>query len=251
MRLTMTVSLGFTFGILVAVAALILLVWNTGDVAHGATITMTKNADTEGTCTPTDCSLREALNDATAGDGIFVPFGVYTLTLGKALKMTRDVTLTGDTIIIQGDPLISKAFFRLLDITGGDVRIGGDVTIRNGSGIVVGAAGKLTLTDVTIKDMRFGCSVGGGGIHNSGTVTLVNTTVASNSISTCGSNDGGGIFNSTTATLTLINSTISNNFADEDGGGIKNHGVATITDSTVANNEADGVYGGASVTTAL
>ena len=155
MRLSMRVSLGFLFGILVAVAALFLLVWNMGDVAQGATtINVTKGADTEGTCTPTDCSLREAIAAATAGDGIDVPFGVYTLTLDKALKLTRDVTITGDTIIIQGFSTAFSKNFRLLDITGGDVRIGGDVVIRNGGGIIVGTAGKLTLTDVTIRGQQ-------------------------------------------------------------------------------------------------
>ena len=124
MRLTMTVSLGFLSGILVAAAALILLVWNTGDVAQGATtITVTKNADTEGTCTPTDCSLREAIADASAGDSIDVPFGVYTLTLAKPLKITRDLTITGDTIIIQANPTKFTEDFRVLDITGGDVHL--------------------------------------------------------------------------------------------------------------------------------
>ena len=264
MRLSMTVSLDFTFGILVAVAALILLVWNTGDVAHGATITVTKFADTEGTCTPTDCSLREALASATAGDGIDVGFGVYTLTLGKALKITTSLTMTGDTIIIQGDPAPLNKSFRLLDITGGDVRIGGDVVFRNGGGIKVGAgatltltevtirdvgegqrgAGTLTLTDVTIRDNKTARFINGGGIYNDGTVTLVNTDVKDNIAYDFDATEGGGIFNSTTGALTLINSTVRNNLADDNGGGIRNYGTVTMTYSTVSDNHADDHNGG-------
>lgn len=244
MRLSMTVSLGFTFGILVAVAALILLVWNTGDVAHGATITVTKFADTEGTCTPTDCSLREALASATAGDGIDVGFGVYTLTLGKALKITTSLTMTGDTIIIQGDPAPLNKSFRLLDITGGDVRIGGDVVFRNGGGIKVGAGATLTLTDVTIRDNKTARFINGGGIYNDGTVTLVNTDVKDNIAYDFDATEGGGIFNSTTGELTLINSTVRNNLADDNGGGIRNYGTVTMTYSTVSDNHADDHNGG-------
>ena len=44
---------------------------------------ITKTEDTDGTCSPTDCSLREAIKAAQSGDTIVVPAGVYTLTPGQ------------------------------------------------------------------------------------------------------------------------------------------------------------------------
>ena len=78
----------------------------------------------------------------------------------------------------------------------------------------------------------------GGGIINSGTLTLTNSTVSGNS--TIGG--GGGIINS--GTLTLTNSTVSGNRgAFGSGGGIENGGTANLFNATIANNEV-GVTGG-------
>jgi hypothetical protein len=49
---------------------------------------------------------------------------------------------------------------------------------------------------------------------------------------------GGGIHNGINATLTLTNSTVSGNTADEVGGGIYNSGALTLTNSTVSGNTA-------------
>jgi hypothetical protein len=82
----------------------------------------------------------------------------------------------------------------------------------------------------------------GGGIHNdkNATLTLTNSTVSGNAAE----DDGGGIYNS--GTLTLTNSTVSGNTADDtdpSGGGIYNNsGTATLTNSTVSENTAK--YGG-------
>jgi hypothetical protein len=72
----------------------------------------------------------------------------------------------------------------------------------------------------------------GGGIANSGTLTLTNSTVSGNNAEV-----GGGIFNYD-GTLTLTNSTVSGNTADFGGGGIYNGGTLTMTNSTVSGNTA-------------
>src|SRR4029077_7376221 len=51
------------------------------------------------------------------------------------------------------------------------------------------------------------------------------------------------IDNHTSGTLTVLNTTLSNNTAANDGGAIDNAGTATITDSTIALNSA-GLGGG-------
>ncbi|MBK8050471.1 MAG: hypothetical protein IPK16_27235 [Anaerolineales bacterium] len=67
-------------------------------------------------------------------------------------------------------------------------------------------------------------------------VTLLNTTVMSNS-----ADEGGGIHNYDTE-LSLKNSTVSNNFAHQFGGGIWNHGGMTLTHVTVSSNRGGGVW---------
>src|SRR5208337_1493118 len=94
-------------------------------------------------------------------------------------------------------------------------------------------------------------SVYGGGIDNSGTLTLSNSTISIN-IANGGGNDyygsvsGGGIYNS--GTLRLSNNTISGNsavsanafFGSVSGGGVSNGGTLTAKNNIVANNPSGG-----------
>ncbi|MGH9590388.1 MAG: beta strand repeat-containing protein [Terracidiphilus sp.] len=73
----------------------------------------------------------------------------------------------------------------------------------------------------------------GGGINNSGDLTLAGGAVDSNA----SGGDGGGIFISDTGTMTIVDSTISNNTAVS-GGGIYNTGTLQLTESTVSTNTA-------------
>lgn len=82
----------------------------------------------------------------------------------------------------------------------------------------------------------------GGGIFNSGSLTLVNSTVSGNFASS-----GGGIANG--GTLTLTNSTVSGNGADDSAGagtcgGIDTGGTATLTNSTISGNSSSVLGGG-------
>ena len=93
----------------------------------------------------------------------------------------------------------------------------------------------------------------GGGIYNSGTLTISNSTISNNVTgdggdgATGGGNggNGGGIYNS--GTLTISNSTISNNVTGDggvapssgkggNGGGIYNVGTSNVKSSIIANN---------------
>ena len=82
----------------------------------------------------------------------------------------------------------------------------------------------------------------GGGIYNSGTLILTNSTVIDNTTtnSTHPNIGGGGIFNG--SILTLTNSTVSGNTASSRGGGIHSDGPLTVTNSTISGNRAE--YGG-------
>jgi hypothetical protein len=78
---------------------------------------------------------------------------------------------------------------------------------------------------------------------NSGTMIINNTAIKKND---CYSGDGGGIYNSSYATLTLNNSTVSGNrlFRDNYGSGINNDGIVILNNSTVSGNTGggEGIY---------
>ena len=73
--------------------------------------------------------------------------------------------------------------------------------------------------------MKSATSGSGGGIYNSGTMTITNSTVSGNtSTSVFGiGGRGGGIFHYPDSTLILINSTVTDNSAEEYGTGIHGH----------------------------
>ena len=93
----------------------------------------------------------------------------------------------------------------------------------------------MTLTHSTVA--HNGTSLeAGGGIFNSGTLTISNSLIASNVV---GEGSGGGLWNSGSATI--IDSTLASNLgADSGGGGITNLGILTISNSTLAYNV--GIY---------
>ena len=202
------------------------------------TLRVTKIDDTDDGVCDGDCSLREAIAAASSGDTVDIPAGTYTLSLGLALVVNRDLSLVGagaDKTIVQGAVEPEVAGNRVFNITDGRVSISG-VTIRHGSG-GVSNTGTLTLVSVIVSDNS--SSDHGGGINNHGTLTLSNSTVSNNT----GFRRGGGIYNRF-GRSTLTNSTISGNTAPAAGGGIYNEsGTVTMTDGTVSNNTG-GEFGG-------
>lgn len=196
------------------------------------------------------CSLRAAIQTANATpnsqdafgvtqpDVIAIPAGTYTLTIGGASEDLEDPAATGDLDITES-----------VDITGD----GSNNTIIDGNNsdrvfqIMSGA--KVSISGVTIQH-GFVTNDNGGGINNSGILTLNSSTISSNVVDTIVSGGGGGgIYNQ--GDLTLENCTIDSNRAGTGtaagGGGIQNEGATgvgsntvrtTIIGSTVSNNTA-------------
>lgn len=83
----------------------------------------------------------------------------------------------------------------------------------------------------------------GGGIYNSGTLTLSDSTIANN---TASGGPGGGISNDLGGTLTLLNSTIVGNTSTDDAGGgiFATGGRTSLVFCTVSGNMAHGAGGG-------
>jgi hypothetical protein len=134
---------------------------------------------------------------------------------------------------------------------------GAATTIIDGGGaasvVTIPTSTFVTLSKMTIRN---GQSLDGGGVYNSGNLTITSTTISGNAASgtpTSGP-EGGGIYN--VGTLAIINSTVSGNVATPgrmcigfysncrrsgSGGGIYNGATLTINKSTVSGNVANDV----------
>ena len=153
-----------------------------------------------------------AAGDGT-GDIISVEDATHT---EEGITVSKSLTIQGQgaqNTIVQAHA--TQGSDRVFTISSGKTVALKNMTIRNGK------------TDI------------GGGINNSGTLTLMNCTVSGNSATYIGSfKGGGGINNSDSGTLTLTNCTVSGNSANTYAGGIKNFGTMTLTNCTVSGNTA-------------
>jgi hypothetical protein len=125
---------------------------------------------------------------------------------------------------------------------------GGPGGTAQGGGLYV-SGGSLTVVSSTLASDQgtggspgVGASVGssvaqGGGLYifsNAGTPAVTGSTLSENSATY----DGGGIYNQ--GTLTVSDSTLSGNSGGGAGGGIYNQGTLTVSDSTLSGNSAGG-----------
>ena len=190
-------------------------------------------ADSEGKCT-----LRAAIMEANAlpgADVIHIPAGGSVLLL---------------------DPVDGSDD----SAAGGDLDVTDDLTIIGGGAkyVTINGAWKYRVFDIRATVIISGVTItrglangsDGGGIVNSGTLTISDSVISQNIAKQSGSSggDGGGIYNNgyyTSASLTLINSIVKQNTTDAangSGAGIYNRkegdGVVTLTvvDSEISSN---------------
>jgi len=169
--------------------------------------------------------LIDAINQANANgqaNRINLRRGTYTLTAvdndenGLPI-ITSPLTITGreaETTIIERHT--SAPPFRILNVA---------------------AAGTLTLQGLTLRNSGGGL-ISGGGINNSGNLSLIDCILTGNS----GAGLGGGLFNS--GTVTITNSSIDHNGAVVGGGIYNREGTVTIAKSSIVkNNGLKGVAG--------
>ena len=148
---------------------------------------------------------------------------------------------SGDTVTFALSPACSAINLTGTITIGVDLTIDGPgagaLTVNGSGGQSVFSVGSVTAT-ISGLSIENGGGAEGGGIDNSGTLTVADSTV-SNNTTTSG---GGGIFNS--GTLTVADSTVSNN-SSYGGGGIQSEfATLTVTNSTVADNSASQFGGG-------
>ncbi|MFF3848921.1 hypothetical protein [Streptomyces sp. NPDC002328] len=163
---------------------------------------------------------------------------------GNALPViTGSVTIVGQDSALVRSSHHAASRFRLLsvDARGGlalrDVTVEGGLIDGDGGGIR--NQGTLHLEQSTVAG-NYATGRGGGISNEGGRATLVDSHVLTNVVSKPPrfTADGGGLNNTATGTLTLRNSTVVGNAADEDGGGILNEGRLIVEGSRIAHNEA-------------
>jgi hypothetical protein len=178
--------------------------------------------ESTGTATLQDSTLIG--NDALLGSGGAI-LNLGAMTLRGTSVVENSAFGSGGGALNQGT----------LTLQGSLVRSNGAFT--NGGGIA--NYGLLTVRDSAIEDNLSvaGGTGGGGGIYNSATATAILTSarVSENEVLI---DDGGGIANS--GTLTLRDSTVDGNSASNRGGGIFNGGTGDVTlrGSAVIGNSA-------------
>ena len=202
-------------------------------------------------------SLRQALADASDGDTINFDPSVASVILTTAeLAIDKSVTLSGAPQMVTV-VRSSQTEFRIFHVMPGhSVEIdglsihGGHITGDNGGGILNDNS-TLTIAYCTVYANTIvsaeSVNVFGGGIYNSGTLTLNQVSVNNNNGVHGQTNNvpfGGGISN--TGTMVIIAGTVQGNMAYYAGGGIYNTGMMTITGSTISDNYTDlpGHFGG-------
>ena len=192
--------------------------------AWAATYTIKNNADSG------KGSLRQAIINADATTGV-------ADTINFDLGSSATITLTSSL------PLITDGAGLTIDGGSADITISGDNQYHV---FEVGSGAKLTLSTLTVAHST---AFRGGGIHNSGTLEVSNSTLSDNRAGGA----GGGIYN-LAGTVTVSNSTLSGNSANssESGGGIFNYqGTLEVSNSTLSGNSAPtagGIYNAGTAT---
>src|SRR6266480_4417805 len=163
-------------------------------------------------------SLRQALADANDGDTINFDPSVGTVTLTTAeLAIDKSLTLSGAPQMVTV-VRASQTEFRIFHVLPGhSVEIdgltisGGHITGGNGGGILNDNS-TLTIAHCTVQANAIASFSGnnfGGGIHNSGTMTLNQVIVNNNNAPPPAIPSGGGISN--TGTMIIIAGTVQGN----------------------------------------
>jgi hypothetical protein len=227
-------------------------VWHRTNGDGAVPITVTSSADAGGICPGASCTLRQAIATAASGDTITFAAnvrGTISLTSGELL-INKNLTINGPGAnLLSVQRSTAAGNFRIFNITPNSVVVAiSGLTIANGNspsnGGGISNTGALTIANSTISGNSTGSSA--GGIVSSGTLIVVNSTVSGNSAT---GGFGGGIYN--TGTAQIINSTISGNSVSESslgigsGGGIQNGGGSvSMTNSTISGNSAQFRGGG-------
>lgn len=195
-----------------------------------------------------ELTWREAIacyNSTTVPGTVEVLFSASLFTGVSFPAINNAVSGVHLRIIGNGNTFNALNQRRVLDIQQGHVTVDNLMMVSGNAGsffpdggvVRISSNGVVTITNSTVAD---GVAENGGGIFNDGITSIFDTTVENNSAK----DDGGGILNGFGAHLTIDGSTINGNTAGFQGGGIYNASVVTMTQTIVSDNMADHAGGG-------
>ncbi len=157
---------------------------------------------------------------------------VQAIQCANATPAADVIDLGGHALVLSspadadaGLPLITSA----IALQNGAISRSGATPFRF---FYVSTTGNLTLARISLSDgVGAGITFDGGAIYNQGGLTLLSSQLTGNS-----GGFGGAIFNSTSANLTVSNSLIAGNRANNAGGAIRNRGILVLNNTTIAGN---------------
>ena len=210
------------------------------------TVYVTKTEDTNGSCTVTDCSLREAIAAVSPGGTIIFnssTMGSNSITLGSTLLVDKDLTIDGSDfyplyIGIHGDDTYD-VFYIVTGVTAYFERL----AIRDGSDVSGGGIHHegdfLQIKDCWIRDNT--SILFGGAIYNNSELEIIDSNLYENTTLAY----GGAIHNTENGVLTITDTKFHTNSAAEDGGAIYNQGgTVTISGGNFYGNSTTSVTSG-------
>lgn len=185
------------------------------------------------------------------------------LSAGQAIVIEGETAATSVIDANQIDRVMSIGASRVATLSRLTVR-GGYIATGSGGGVYNSFGSALTLLDSIVEANR--TFSGGGGIHSDGTMDIRRSIIRSNT----GDEGGavslrgtamiresslygnaarfGGAISSISGNLYVLNSTISNNTADTNGGGLYSRGTTFLYNTSIIGNDADhdhdDVFGG-------
>jgi hypothetical protein len=173
--------------------------------------------------------------------------GIYTtgtLSVTGCTISANSSELYGGGIYIDESGTLALSDSTVENNTTGSSKTGGATP---GGGGICSDGLSVTLTDSTIAANTVSPNGNGAGIDNENSMMLTGCSVTNNQV--IGGGLGGGIY-SDGASLSVIGSTIASNTdgttsgATDNGGGIAATNTVVITDSTIADNSTQGAGGG-------
>lgn len=192
-------------------------------------------------------SLRQAILDAASGDTIYIDASVETITLTSgAFVIDKDLTIIGLRSPIT--TLDAGNNSRIFEHTNGNTLelqnlklLDGQSATGEDGGCMIVQNSQLTLNFVNFNGCTANEANGGAIAVDTGTVEMTNVIIAANRASDASSvTNGGGLYIINNSIVTLINTLIDGNEADEGtGGGIfSEDSTLRIQNSTITTNDS-------------